>query len=105
MKLNSIVLAVFLFGVAFAYVSLSAVMAEEPMQDKANLIQIIEDYVVANQGWEKGSFYIKANPFAGEGGFSVIKNNSPMTLGGNQNSFLIKVDLKTHKIIGAFAYQ
>jgi hypothetical protein len=68
-------------------------------------MQIIEDSVVANKRWERGSFYIEPNRYAGEGGFSVIKKNSPLTLGGGPNSFLIKVDLKTRKIIGTYAYQ
>lgn len=80
--------------------------AQYSAQDKKGLMQIIEDYVVANKGWERGRFYIKVDRYSGEGGFSVIKKNKPMIgIGGDENSFLIKVDLKTRKIIGTYAYQ
>lgn len=105
MKLTSIVLAAFVAGAGLLHAAPSLVRAEE--QDKNNLMQIIEDYVVANEGWERGSFYIQVDPYNGEGGFSVIKKNRPRNLGigGDEYSFLIMVDLKTGKIIGTFAYQ
>ena len=111
MKLTSIILTAFVASAGSLHAVPSLVKAEEQVQvevevqDKKILMQIIEDYVVANRGWERGSFYMERNPSAGEGGFSVIKNNSPMIVGGDQNSFLIMVDLKTRKVIGTFAYQ
>jgi hypothetical protein len=109
MKLISIVFTAFVTGAVLLYVAPSLVSAGEQKQeqDDKSLMQIIEDYVVANEGWERGSFYMEPNPSAGEGGFSVIKKNRPKKLGigGDEYSFLIMVDLKTRKIIGTFAYQ
>jgi hypothetical protein len=107
MKRTSIVLAAFVLGVSLLHTAPSFVRAEEQAQDKASLMQLIEDYVVANKGWERGSFFMEPDPFAGEGGFSVVKKNRPpkSIIGGDENSFLIRVDLKTRKIIGTFAYQ
>jgi hypothetical protein len=106
MKATSIVLAAFVAGAGLLHAAPSLVTAEEQAQDMS-LMQIIEDYVVANKRWERGSFYIEPNRYAGEGGFSVTKKNRPMFrgIGGDENSFLIKVDLKTRKIIGTYAYQ
>src|SRR5688572_25711819 len=106
MKLTSIVFTAFVTGAVLLCVAPSLVSAGEQKQeqDDKSLTQIIEDYVVANEGWERGAFY---NPSAGEGGFSVIKKNRPRItgFGGDEYSFLIMVDLKTRKIIGTFAYQ
>lgn len=106
MKFISIVLAAFVLDTGSLHVAPSLVKAEEQEQDKKSLMQIIEDYVVTNEGWERGSFYIEAYPY-GEGGFSVIKKNRPVFrgIGGDGNSFHIKVDLKTRKVIGTYAYQ
>ena len=109
MKLTSIVLTAFVIGAGLLYAASPLVRAEGqvPAPDNNSLMQIIEDYVVANKGWERGSFYMKPNPSAGEGGFSVIKKNRPRItgFGGSEYSFLIMVDLKTGKVIGTFAYQ
>jgi hypothetical protein len=105
MKLASIVLTALLAGVGMLAAP-TFVAADEQKEDKQSLMQVIEDYVVANERWARGSFYIEAYPY-GEGGFSVIKKNTPIFpgLGGDENSFHIKVDLKTRKVIGAYAYQ
>lgn len=107
MKLTPIFLTAFVVGAGLLHADPQVVKAEEQgqVQDKKNLVQIIEDYVVVNKGWERGSFDIEADPDIGEGAFSVGKKNRPIMIGGDGNSFLIKVEPKTGKIIGIFAYQ
>jgi hypothetical protein len=68
MKATSIVLAAFVAGAGLLHAAPSLITAEEQAQDKKSLMQIIEDYVVANEGWERGSFYIEIDPNNGKGG-------------------------------------
>jgi hypothetical protein len=59
MKLTSIVLTAFVAGAGLLYVAPSLVRAEEQKQeqDDKSLMQIIEDYVVANKEWERELLY------------------------------------------------